>query len=276
MRILVCIKQVPGTGRVEVDEKTGVLKRDSAEAKMNPFDLFSIEQALRLKESYGGSVDVLTMGPEQAEEVLKEALWMGADRAVLLSDRAFAGSDVAATAYALTQGINKAGSYDLILCGKQTTDGDTAQVGPEVAELLGIEHICNVQSVEKWADEEIIVTENQEKYIRRLKVCLPCLLTIEKDANTPRLPSLKRAMYSKDQNIVRLTMEDLSDRTARHYGLTGSPTQVERIFPPEKKEGRQMFEEDPKQLASKIYTILAQKKFISPQTGSSDLGGGTL
>ncbi len=131
MKILVCIKQVPGTTAVEVDEKTGVLKRDGVESKMNPFDLYAIEQALCLRETYGGSVEVITMGPEQAKMVLQEAVYMGADRGILISDRTFAGADVVATSYTLSQGIQKSGTYDLILCGKQTTDGDTAQVGPE-------------------------------------------------------------------------------------------------------------------------------------------------
>ena len=157
MEILVCIKQVPGTTAVEVDEETGVLKRDGVEAKMNPFDLFAIEQALLLREKYGGKVDVITMGPGQAEAVLREAVWMGADRGILISDRSFAGSDVAATSYALSQGVRKAGTYDLILCGKQTTDGDTAQVGPEMAEFLGIEHIANVEMVLEAEGNELTV-----------------------------------------------------------------------------------------------------------------------
>ena len=144
MRILVCIKQVPGTAKVDVDEKTGVLKRDTAETKMNPFDLFAIEEGLKIREKYGGNVDVLTMGPSQAEAVLVEAVWMGADRGILLSDRNFAGADVAATSYTIVQGIRKMGDYELIICGKLTTDGDTAQTGPVAAEFLQIEHISNV------------------------------------------------------------------------------------------------------------------------------------
>ena len=144
MNIIVCIKQVPGTAQVEIDEKTGVLKRDGVASKMNPFDLFAIESAMRLKEKYGGRVTALTMGPPQAEKVLREAFMMGVDDAVLLSDRRFGGADVLATSYTISQGIRKIGSYDLILCGKQTTDGDTAQVGAELAEFLGIPHLANV------------------------------------------------------------------------------------------------------------------------------------
>lgn len=129
MNILVCIKQVPGTTKVEVDEKTGVLKRDGVESKMNTYDLYAIETALRIKEKLHGKVTVLTMGPPQASEIIKEAYMMGVDAGFLLTDRKFAGADVLATSYALSQGMKAIGNFDLIICGKQTTDGDTAQVG---------------------------------------------------------------------------------------------------------------------------------------------------
>ena len=263
MEILVCIKQVPGTTAVEVDEETGVLKRDGVEAKMNPFDLFAIEQALLLREKYGGKVDVITMGPGQAEAVLREAVWMGADRGILISDRSFAGSDVAATSYALSQGVRKAGTYDLILCGKQTTDGDTAQVGPEMAEFLGIEHIANVEMVLEAEGNELTVLENQENCQRQLKLFMPCLLTIEKDANTPRLPSYKRKMKTGGLEIERNGLSDFSDKDRRHYCLEGSPTQVERIFPPERNASCQKYEGEPEKLGNLFYQVLLEKKFVS-------------
>ena len=148
MNILVLIKQVPASNKVEVDPVTGVLKRNGAASKMNPYDLFAIETALQLREAVGGEVSVMTMGPPQAEKIMREAYSLGVDRGYILSDRAFAGADVLATAYTLAQGIEKAGGFDLILCGKQTTDGDTAQVGPEVAERLGLPSIAGVTSVE--------------------------------------------------------------------------------------------------------------------------------
>ena len=143
MKCIVCVKQVPDTANVEVDPVTGVLKRDGTQSKLNPYDLYAMESALGLKEQLGGTVDVITMGPGQAREALKECMCMGADRAGLISDRKFAGADVVATSYTLSQGIRRMGEYDLILCGKQTTDGDTAQVGPEVAQWLGIPHASN-------------------------------------------------------------------------------------------------------------------------------------
>lgn len=263
MKILVCIKQVPGTAAVEVDEETGVLKRDGVEAKMNPFDLFAIEQSLLLKEKYGGSVDVITMGPNQAAAVLKEAVWMGADRGILISDRSFAGSDVVATSYTLSQGIRKAGRYDLILCGKQTTDGDTAQVGPETAEFLGIEHIANVEKILEITGNKIFVLENQENCQRELCLSMPCLLTIEKDVNTPRLPSYKRKMETCRLEIETICLSDFFDTDKKHYGLEGSPTQVERIFPPEKNMSCKRYEGGTEALSKALFQILLEKKFIS-------------
>lgn len=262
MKILVCIKQVPGTTSVEVDEETGVLKRDGVESKMNPFDLYAIEQALLLREKYGGCVDVITMGPRQAEAILKEAIYMGADRGILISDRKFAGADVVATSYTLSQGIRKAGTYDLILCGKQTTDGDTAQVGPETAEFLHLEHVTNVQEVYGVEESDILVKENQEHYFRELRLKTPCLLTLEKDVNTPRLPSFKRKMAMKNVEIEVFSLSDLEDTQESNYGLAGSPTQVERIFPPEKNTSRQLYEDSGEKLGDVVYDILKQKKIV--------------
>ena len=165
MNILVCIKQVPGTSKVEVDPVTGVLKRDSADTKMNPYDLFALETALRIREEVGGTIKVISMGPPQAMDVIKEAFSMGADDGALVSDRKFGGADVLATSYTISQGVRKMGDFDLILCGKQTTDGDTAQVGPEMAEYLGIPHIANVIDI-------INVKENS----MQLKMDMPSLM----------------------------------------------------------------------------------------------------
>jgi len=163
--VITCIKQVPGTTEVEIDDETGNLKRDGIESKMNMYDLFSIEAALSLTEKYGGSVRVLSMGPPQAGSVLREALYMGADTGTLVSDRRFAGSDVLATAYTLSQAVMCLGDYDLILCGKQTTDGDTAQVGAELAEFLGIPHASAVISIEPDNKNKVTVRLNQDDRI---------------------------------------------------------------------------------------------------------------
>jgi electron transfer flavoprotein beta subunit len=187
---------------------------------------------------------------------------MGADRGILISDRRFAGADVVATSYTLSQGIQKSGTYDLILCGKQTTDGDTAQVGPEMAEFLKIEHVSNVLQVLEVKKDEIVVLENQETQVRKLSVPLPCLLTIEKDANTPRLPSFKRKMERIEQKMEAISLDDFSDQNQKHYGLAGSPTQVERIFPPEKNTDRQVFTGSAAELAERFTQILKQNKYI--------------
>ncbi|WP_281532816.1 electron transfer flavoprotein subunit beta/FixA family protein, partial [Anaerocolumna aminovalerica] len=156
MNILVCIKQVPETNKVEVDPVTGVLKRNGVSSKMNPYDLYAIETALRIREEKGGTITVVTMGPNQAISIIREAFSMGADKGAIISDRKFGGADVLATSYTISQGIKKLGQFDLILCGKQTTDGDTAQVGPEVAELLQIPSVSNVCKIKEIADNSIV------------------------------------------------------------------------------------------------------------------------
>lgn len=170
MEILVCIKQVPGTTSVEVDSVTGVLKRDGIEAKMNPYDLYALELGVELGARTDGHVSVITMGPDQAREVLLEAVCMGAERGYLISDRCFAGADVCATSHTLSQGIRQSGTYDLILCGKQTKDGDTAQVGAETAEFLGIAHGANILEVLETGDTFVTVGMNLENRIQIQKM----------------------------------------------------------------------------------------------------------
>ena len=263
MNIVVCVKQVPGTSNVEVDPVTGVLKRDGLSSKLNPYDLFALETAFRLRERVGDArVKTLSMGPGQAVASLLETVCMGADEGWLLSDRCFAGSDVQATSYALRCGMEKLGGFDLILCGKQTTDGDTAQVGPELAEQLGIEHAANVVSVDEITDDSVTVTINLDRVFQTQKMRLPCLLTIEKDACTPRLPSFKRKFATKDDAVTVLSSADLAGLDATRCGLKGSPTQVERIFPPESGGDRQLFEGDGDRLADGLYRLLADRKFV--------------
>ena len=264
MNIIVCIKQVPGTAQVEIDEKTGVLKRDGVASKMNPFDLFAIESAMRLKEKYGGRVTALTMGPPQAEKVLREAFMMGVDDAVLLSDRRFGGADVLATSYTISQGIRKIGSYDLILCGKQTTDGDTAQVGAELAEFLGIPHLANVTKLmELVKGKKLDVEAEIPLHVVDVRMSLPCLLTVEKGIFEPRLPSFRRKLATEDQKITCLTLDDLPDRDENHYGLNGSPTQVQKIFPPEVKTEKEVWTGSSDELSGKLYGFLNEKRFLS-------------
>lgn len=241
MNILVCIKQVPGSNKVEVDEKTGVLKRDGVDSKMNPYDLYALETAIRIKEEQGGTVTAMTMGPNQAQAVIKEAFMMGADAGALISDRKFAGADVLATSYTLSQAVRKLGEFDLLICGKQTTDGDTAQVGPEMAEYLNIPHVANVLKIVEYREDAIVVEMDMPNTIEVVAVKYPCLITVEKDIFQPRLPSYKRKMATLDRPITVLSFKDFEDQDEMKYGLNGSPTQVERIFPPTANDKREMF-----------------------------------
>ncbi len=232
MNIFVCIKQVPSTNKVQVDEKTGVLKRDGIASKMNPYDLFALETALRLKEQHGGKVTVGTMGPPQAQAVVREAYMMGADEGYVFSDRRLGGADVLATSYTLSQAIQSVGDFDLILCGKQTIDGDTAQVGPAIAEHMGIPHAAWVSKVERVGDG-INAEQQLQDVVETVHMPFPCLITVEQDIHVPRLPSLKMARETAKREIHIEGLDSFLDTNPAHYGLTGSPTQVERIFPPD-------------------------------------------
>ena len=262
MNIIVCVKQVPGTTQVAIDPVTGTLKRDGVASKLNPYDLFALEAALELKEACGGWVRTLSMGPPQAKAALDETLWMGAEEGVLLSDRIFGGADVAATSYCLSLGVEKLGQYDLIICGKQTTDGDTAQVGPELARHLGIEHAANVLTVEQAGEGKIVVTIDLDGQIQKQEMTLPCLITMEKDANTPRLPSYLRKKATQPEQIQILSGADFPNADRDKLGLKGSPTRVERIFPPEKNEDKHLLTGDGADLSRELYKLLKAEKFL--------------
>ena len=262
MKILVCVKQVPGSNNVEVDPVTGVLKRSGIPSKINPYDLYAIETALELAERFGGSVETLTMGPPQAKAVIQETVCMGAKKGTVLTDRKFAGADVLATAYTISQGIRKCGEFDLILCGKQTTDGDTAQVGAEVAEYLGLPNISNVLSIDDFRDNTLYLTAGLDNKIVNLSVPLPCLISVDGDINTPRLPSYKIRKTLTDESCSFLTFADFDDQDESHYGLSGSATQVERIFPPEKSTQKQTIEGDADTQANALYALLRDKKML--------------
>lgn len=262
MNIIVCIKQVPGTTKVEVDEKTGVLKRDGVDSKMNPFDLYALETALKIREEKDGKLSVITMGPPQASEVIIEAYMMGVDEGVLVTDRKFAGADVLATSYTISQGIKKMDKFDLILCGKQTTDGDTAQVGPEMAEFLGIPHIANVVKIIEIKDNFIVVEMDMPNTTEIAEIRFPCLLTVEKNIFQPRLPSFKKKLETRDKEVKILTLNDFDDKNDKKYGLNGSPTQVERIFPPTPNTGRETWNGNAEEIVSKLTDKLKHLKFI--------------
>lgn len=262
MKILVCVKQVPGSNNVEVDPVTGVLKRSGVQSKMNPYDLYSIETALSLAEQYGGTVESITMGPPQAKAVIQETVCMGAKGGTVLTDRRFAGADVLATAYTLSQGIRKMGEFDLIFCGKQTTDGDTAQVGAEVAEYLGLPNVSNVLSVDDIRDGKAYVTVSLDEQVVKMSVALPCLLSVDGDINSPRLPSYKIKKTLTDDTVRFLTFADFADQNPDHYGLHGSATQVERIFPPEKNEQKTSITGTADEQADALAALLFDRKLV--------------
>lgn len=262
MNILVCIKQVPASNKVEVDPVTGVLKREGADSKLNPYDLYALEAALRLKEAHGGSISVLSMGPPQAMTVIREAFSMGCDAGALISDRRFGGADVLATAYTLSQGARKLGNFDLILCGKQTTDGDTAQVGSEMAEFLGIPSVSNVRRIGEVSETAVTVEMDMPGDIETTLIPFPCLLSVDKDIYMPRLPSYVKKQATRDREIQIFSLDDMEDTDEKHYGLNGSPTQVQRIFPPESNTVQEFWRGDGQELGDRLFEKLRTEKFL--------------
>jgi len=265
MHIVVCIKQVPGTTKVEIDPVTGTMKRDGIPSKMNPFDLYALESAVRLRERFGGKVTALTMGPPQAEKVLREAFMMGADEAVLLSDRKFGGADVLATSYAISQGIRKLGDFDIILCGKQTTDGDTAQVGAELAEFLDIPHMTCVTKFSELSSDgkKLDIEADIPLYSMVVRMQLPCLITVEKGIYEPRLPSFRKMLATAEKPITVYTFADMPDQDPMHYGLNGSPTQVKRIFPPAAAADNEKWTGSAPELSERLFHLLRDKQFLT-------------
>jgi electron transfer flavoprotein beta subunit len=259
MNIIVCIKQVPDAKDVRLDPVTNTLAREGVQSIMNPYDQHALEEAVRLKESHGGEVVVVTMGPPQAEEMLREAISCGADRAFLVSDRSFAGADTWATSYTLEHALKKIGNFDLILCGKQAIDGDTAQVGPGLATRLGIPYLTCVQKVREGTATGLIVERMMDDGYDVVAVDYPALLTVVKDINQPRVPSLKGKMRAKKAEIVRLNAEDIGADPVC-IGLPGSPTKVVKVFPPEARSERSVLtgtlDEQLDQLVEKLIPYL--------------------
>lgn len=260
MDIIVCIKQVPDTAEIKINPETNTLMREGVPSIINPFDLNAIEAALQIREQAGGKVTVLTMGPPQAETSLREAIAMGADEAVLLSDRAFAGSDTWATAYTLSMAIKKLGA-DIIFCGKQAIDGDTAQVGPETAEFLNMPHISYIRKIEDISDSSIRVQRLMDEGYDVVESSLPVLLTVVKELNQPRMASLKGKMAAKKAEIKTMRMVDIN-ADANCLGLKGSPTQVRNIFAPEMKAERKIMHGSPEEQVDALIKELKEMKCL--------------
>ncbi len=262
MDIVVCIKQVPDTTEVKIDPKTNTLVRQGVPSIVNPFDKNAIEAGLRLKEKYGGRVTVVSMGPPQANDALKECLAMGADAAVLVSDRAFGGADTLATSYTLAAAIRTLGHFDVILCGKQAIDGDTAQVGPEMAEHLGVAQLTYVAKIEIQGDTVEAYREHEEGY-EVVEAKLPVLMSVVKSINVPRYPTVKGIMKAVHQDKIRVLSAKDMDVDMERLGLKGSATQVRQIFtPPQRGQGILIRQDSARKSVDELMAKLTDAKIV--------------
>jgi len=259
MKIIVCIKQVPDTTEVRLDPKTGTLIREGVPSIINPDDKCGLEAAITLKEQFDAHVTVITMGPLQAEKALREALAMGADDAILLTDRAFAGADTWATSSTLASAIRNL-EYDLIITGRQAIDGDTAQVGPQIAEHLNLQQVSYVEALEKEEDT-LILKRMFEDGFHRIQVKMPCLITTLSEMNTPRYMSVAGIYEAFQKEIKHWTLEDL-DVNRAFIGLKGSPTKVKKSFTKGVKTAGKLFEITTPNEGATIIIDKLKEKFI--------------
>jgi len=261
MNIIVLIKQVPDTSEVKINRETNTLIRDGVPSIINPYDMYAIEEALRLKEKHGGKVVALSMGPPQAAEALKEAISLGVDDAVLLSDRAFAGSDTWATSYALSKGIKKIGTFDLVISGKQAIDGDTAQVGPETADVLGVPFVAFIKKIESFENNKLLAERMMDEGYDVVETSLPAVISVVKEINEPRLPSLKGKMKAKSFKVTVWTAKDIN-ADENLCGLKGSPTKVVKIFPPTPRGQREILSGTIEQQVEQVALKLKEQSLI--------------
>ncbi|MCB5250223.1 MAG: electron transfer flavoprotein subunit beta/FixA family protein [Candidatus Cloacimonadales bacterium] len=259
MNIIVCIKQVPDTTDIKIDPVTNTLVREGVESIINPFDLYAIEEAVRLKEQYGGTVTAVTMGPPQAEVALRDAVALGVDKIILLSDRKFAGADTWATSLTLAGAVKKIGEYDFILFGQQAIDGDTAQVGPGVAAHLDLPQICFVKKIESIDNNTAVLQRLMEDGYDKLETPLPAVLTVVKEINVPRLPSLRGKRNARNAELIVWNAADL-ELDEKTIGLNGSPTQVVKIFTPEMHKKGEKYEVSSEEAAEILYRRIKEIK----------------
>lgn len=261
MNIVVCIKQVPDTADVQIDPQTNTLIRQGIKNIINPFDTYALEEGVRIRERYGGKVIVVSMGPPQAEAALREAVSAGADEAILLCDRALAGADTLATAVALAGAIDKMESYDIIICGRQTADGDTGQVGPELSEILGIPFVAYVSRVEEIDGGRMRVQRMIEEGHEVIEMPLPGVITVTKEINVPRLPSLRGLAKAKSVEISTWTIQDM-DIDKDDVGLAGSATRVIKIFSPQRVQCSEMLEGNLDEQLESLIERLRESKIL--------------
>jgi len=255
MNIIVCIKQVPNTTDVRMDPKTNTLIREGVESVINPFDTYAIEEGVLLKERFGGKVTVISMGPPQAENALREAISLGCDETILISDRALAGGDTWATSYTLSMAIKKVGSFDIIICGKQASDGDTAQVGPGISAHLDIPQVTYVKKIEEMGKDKAKMERLMEDGYEIVETPLPCVITVVKEINSPRLPSLKGKMRAKNATIVKWGLKDIGC-DLHSVGLEGSPTRVVKIFTPPPRKSGEILQGEVSDISKKLVDLL--------------------
>lgn len=241
MHYIVCVKQVPNTTEIKIDPKTNTLVREGVESILNPFDAYAVEEAVRLKEKYGGTVTAISMGPNQCETTLRETVSLGVDNIILLSDRRFAGADTLATSLTLAAAIRKIGDYTLILTGQQAIDGDTGQVGPGIAAHLKIPQTCYVRKIESFSENSAVVERLLEDGYDRISMQLPAVISVVKEINVPRLPSLRGKKNAKTAVLTVWNCDDLG-LNEKETGLNGSPTQVMSIFSPHHEKQVEKFE----------------------------------
>lgn len=262
MRIIVCIKEVPATTKVSINPETNTLMREGVESVINPYDTYALEEAVRLKERLGeGTVTVLSMGPPQVERALKEAISLGADEGILLSDRAFAGADTLATSYALAKAIEKIGEYGLIICGKQAIDGDTAQVGPELSEKLDLPFVAYVRKIEEVSKEKITVERMTDYGYDVIDLPLPAVITVVKDINTPRIASLKGKMKAKTAQITVWNAKAIG-ADEKKIGLAGSATKVTKVFAPQPRGKGVQINGEPQVIIDTLFKYLKEGHVI--------------
>lgn len=245
LNILVCVKQVPDVNLVKMDPVTGSLIREGVPAILNPLDANALEAAVRIKEQYGGTVTCITMGPPMAEEALRECLAAGADKAVLLSDRAFANADTLATSYVIVTAAKLLGEYDMIFCGKESLDGATGQMGSQLAERFDASQISSLSQITEVDPEKRTVTGEREleKGMELAQATLPCLFTVEKTHYRPRIPNLKSWKASRSAEILRFDSKTIPGLDPEQIGDPGSPTKVPRTYPPEVGQAGMMIDE---------------------------------
>jgi electron transfer flavoprotein beta subunit len=259
MNIAVCVKQILDTTDVKFDAETGRMKRDGQPVTINSLDEYAVEEGLRLKEKHGGTVTVISMGPAGALETIRHAIAMGADEAVHLCDAAFAGADTVATVYALSRAIAQMGAVDLIICGAETVDGNTAYVGPALAQSLQIPYVTFANKIEEIGGGKMVVQRMMEQGYDRVECALPALITVVKGINEPRISSLKGKMRAKKYEPKKLAAADVAGLDAARVGQAGSTSRVVRTLPPKARPGGQMFEGEPDEVAEKLHAALSAK-----------------